>query len=177
MTTRESILLYVRWGSKFIIDPCLYRNKHWRMPWSQQFICVECKPWVRGALAKAYSRMTLTANALIQSRQVFTLAKDHWLHRKASLETSPYVPYVLAHPIIPKAARLMWFWRRFMLMCFLFAILVRPEVLKLWSVATTITAKQCNKALINNASKRRLLRAVNSRTREGSREHGWIYKK
>ena len=25
MTTRESILLSVRWGSKFIIDPCLYR--------------------------------------------------------------------------------------------------------------------------------------------------------
>ena len=25
MTTRESILLFVRWGSKFIIDPCLYR--------------------------------------------------------------------------------------------------------------------------------------------------------
>jgi hypothetical protein len=25
MTTRESILLSVRWGSKFLIDPCLYR--------------------------------------------------------------------------------------------------------------------------------------------------------
>ena len=40
------------------------RNKHWRMPWSQQFICVECKPWVRGALAMTYSRLNLTSHAL-----------------------------------------------------------------------------------------------------------------
>ena len=69
-------MLSVRWGSKFYLS--LYRhvfflalvyeithgcfdtigtlrNKHWRMPWSQQFICVECKPWVRGALAMTYS--------------------------------------------------------------------------------------------------------------------------
>jgi len=85
MLSPTSLIVYGE--GAFVVGGCVrfvslgYDGLFWvlgfRVPWSQQFICVECKPWVRRSLVMTYSRLTMTSHALTQSRQISKLAKYH----------------------------------------------------------------------------------------------------